>query len=157
MRPLSEATAKISGKSFERKYIALGRIVNNWTEIIGQSLADKAQPVKIFYRKSKDKNKQHAVLQIATSSAQAQRLHYQKGLMLERMNQIFGEEWITDIKFVPSVSNQTAKNIKTKKRPSPLTSAQKNSLSQMVFEIEDEDIKARLLALGTGIYQKEHS
>ncbi len=59
MRPLSEATAKIAGRSFEPKYIALGRIVNNWRDIAGTKLADKAQPVKIHYRKKHGEKKPH--------------------------------------------------------------------------------------------------
>ena len=152
MRPLSEATAKIAGKSFERKYIALGRIVNNWEDIVGQSFADKAQPMKIHYRKQKGKDKPLAILEIATSSADATRLHYQKGLILERMNQLFGERWITDLKFAPIVSNSSTKRMK--KTPSPLTSEQKKRVSEIVLDIVDVEIKQRLEKLGHNIWMK---
>lgn len=153
MRTLSEATAKIAGRSFQRKYIALGRIVNNWREIVGEGFAEKAQPVKIHYRKNKKRDKPDAILHIATNSSEAQKLQYQKGLMMERINQIFGEAWITDIKFVPVVANAPA--AKPKKRVAPLTSEQKKTLSDMVLAIEDDEIKDRLLSLGQGILRKE--
>lgn len=153
MRPLSEATAKIAGKSFQRKYIALGRIVKNWNEIVGEKLADKAQPVKIQYRKKKANEKPDATLEIAASSANATMLHYQKDLILERINQIFGERWVTGIRFVNVPSNAPVKA--RKKAKAPLTEGEKKTLSDMVFEVEDEEMRARLENLGQAIITDE--
>ncbi|MEZ5813454.1 MAG: DciA family protein [Alphaproteobacteria bacterium] len=149
MRPLSEATARIAGKSFERKYIALGRIVNNWRDIVGAQLADKAQPVKIHYRKKTGEKQPQATLEIAASSADATLLHYQKDLILERINQIFGESWISAIRFVHVASNMQGKA--PKKPKAPLTADEKKTLSDMLLEIEDGDMRARLERLGRSI------
>ena len=162
MKPLSEATAKIASKSFERKYIALGRIVKNWEEIVGAKLADKAQPVKIQYRyKSKNKNSKNkgekptATLEIATSSSHATALHYQKDLILERINQIFGERWVTAIKFV-NVPSNTIQKPKSKTKP-PLTTEEKKALSELTFSVEDEQMRKRLETLGTAIFTDQKS
>ena len=155
MRPLSESVAKVAGKSFERKYIALGRIVNNWREIAGEKLADKAQPVKIHYRKKHGEKKPEATLEIAASSSDATVLHYQKDLILERINQIFGERWITAVKFVPIASNTQGKTLKKPK--APLTAAEKKTLSGMVSGIEDGDMRARLENLGKHIIMDKKS
>lgn len=155
MRPLSEATAKIAGKSFERKYIALGQIVNNWSDIVGQKLADKAQPVKIHYRKRKDQKKPDATLEIAASSADATALHYQKDLILERINQIFGERWITAIKFINVAANTHSKSFKKPK--APLTEDEKKTLSHMLLKIEDEGMRSHLEKLGQAIIMDEKS
>ncbi|MBL4804479.1 MAG: DUF721 domain-containing protein [Alphaproteobacteria bacterium] len=153
MRRLSDATAKIAGKSFERKYIAIGRIVNNWSDIVGPKLADKAQPVKIHYRKQKNQPKPLATLEIATSSADATAMHYQKDLILERINQLFGEQWISAIRFVAIPSNAPIKPIK--KRKAPLTSDQKKTLSDMVLSVEDEYMRDRLKQFGEHIITSE--
>ncbi|MCB9983968.1 MAG: DUF721 domain-containing protein [Rhodospirillales bacterium] len=155
MRPLSEATARIAGKSFERKYIALGRIVNNWSDIVGEKLADKGQPVKIHYRKKKGAQKPEATLEIAASSADATLLHYQKDLILERINQIFGERWICAIKFVNIPSNTQGKVFKKPK--APLTAEEKKTLSDVLFGIEDADMRARLERLGQSIIMDDKS
>lgn len=158
MRPISEATARIAGQNFSRKYIALGRIVNCWNEIVGAELADKAQPVKIRYnRKHKHKRteKPEAALDIAVSSADATALHYQKDLILERINQIFGERWITAIRFVTMPVSQPP--LKRRKVKTPLTDAEKNSLSVMLKDIEDNDIRQRLEGLGQAIIAEERS
>jgi len=153
MRPLSEATARIAGKSFERKYIALGRLVENWPEIVGEKMAGKAQPVKIHYRKKRGEKKPEATLEIATTEANAQIMRYQVGLILERINQIFGEKWVTAIKFVSVPANSS--QIKAKKAKHPLTMDEKKTLSDMLFEIPDDDIKQRLENLGKAIIAEE--
>ena len=153
MRPLSEAAARIAGKSFERKYIALGRIVNSWSDIVGAKLADKAVPVKLHYRKKDKQKTAEATLEIATSSADATLLHYQKDLILERINQIFGERWITAIRFVSIPANTGA--LRRKKAQIPLTNPEKKHLSDMLNAIEDEDVRRRLEHLGQAILMEE--
>lgn len=154
MRPVSESTARIVKQSFNRKYIALGRIVNNWEEIVGVRLAHKAQPVKIRYRKRDKKNtKPDATLDIAVSSANATLLHYQKDVILERINQIFGEQWISAIRFVSIPSNQEVP--KLQKQKTPLTPAQKKTLSDVVADIADDGIREKLESLGHEIISSD--
>ena len=153
MRTLSEATAKIASLSFERKYIALGRVVQHWEAIVGTKLADKAQPVKIHYRKKTPKSSAQATLEIAASSADATLLHYQKDLILERINQIFGDRWITGVKFVQIASNAPAP--RRKKMQPPLTATEKKTLSGLLMCVEDEAIKTRLENLGQAIMMED--
>lgn len=156
MRPLSEATARVANQSFSSKYISLGRIINQWNEIVGEDLSDKAIPVKINYRKGTDKKKPNATLEIATSSANATTLHYQKGVILEKINRIFGNEWITDIKFV-SIGEMSNNTPEIRKIPKPLTSGDKKYLIEVLEEIEDIEIKERLENLGKAILAKAQS
>lgn len=149
MRPLSESTARVAGKSFERKYISLGRIVKHWPEIVGAALAEKAQPIKIHYRKKEKQEKPDALLEIATSSADATIMHYQKDLILERINQIFGERWVSAIRFVNVPANPSG--LKRKKIRQPLTNHKKKDLCDMLEIIEDAEIRARLERLGEAI------
>ena len=154
MRSLSEVTARITGQSFGRKYIALGRIVNSWTEIVGPELAAKTQPVKIGYnRKHKRVKKPEAVLDIAVTGADATVLHYQKDLILERINHIFGDRWITAIRFVTMPVTQGP--ARGRKPNIPLTEAEKNSLSHLLEEVTDEEIRTRLQNLGQAIIAEE--
>lgn len=154
MRPLSDAVTKVTGKTFSRKYVALGRILSQWTDIVGKDFASKAQPVKIHYRyKKKDKAKKEkpqATLEIATSSADATVMHYQKDVILQRINQIFGDEWITSIRFVTTPANRSPIPRRLKERLS-LSDEKKNYLSSALENIQDEEMKARLERLGAGI------
>jgi len=155
MRPLSESTARVSGKCFERKYISLGRIVKHWHDIVGGRLADKAAPVKLNYRKGAKGKKPTTSLDIAVDSSNATALHYQKDLILERINQLFGEEWITGIRFVHIPVNHNA--ISVKKQPTPLSSHEKKLLSEEVSRITDSEMQNRLLSLGEAIAVKSKS
>lgn len=157
MRPLSESTARVAAKSFQRKYIALGRIVKSWPAIIGEKMADKAHPAQIRYRKKRKKtDPTQTVLDIAVNNADATLLHYQKNLILERINNIFGENWIADIRFVPMVHNDRPHKQKTTQKSfRTLTEDENTALSGMIAEIEDEDLKNRLNALGQKVMTKD--
>jgi len=155
MRPLSDSVTKVTGKTFSRKYVALGRVISHWTDIVGKDFASKAQPVKIQYRYKKKtaqksnakKEKPQATLEIATSSADATIMHYQKDVILERINQIFGDAWITAIRFVTTPAN-SAPRPRSMKKAMPLSADKKNYLSGALSDIQDEEMKARLEKLG---------
>ncbi len=156
MRALSEITTSVTSKNFSRKFVSIGKIVALWPEVMGTQFAHKATPNRLLYRKPKSKNEQpRAILEIATSSADATLIHYQKDIILERLEQLFGQRWIHDIKFI-SVSRIQLQTRK-KNRTAPLTQKQKNHLSTLLGDVEDQDIQRRLLSLGQAILGKEQS
>ena len=127
----------------------MGKIVTQWREIIGDKLADHAQPLKIHYRKPKRKGlPATATLDIAASSAQASLMVMQKDVILEKINLIFGEKLITDIRFVHYQSPIKAKKIKAKVT---LDENEKNSLSELLDDIEDTELKERLNRFGESV------
>ncbi len=154
LKLISNAIPKVTDKTFKRKYIALGRIVTQWRDIVGDNMADHAQPLKIHYRKPKRKgDRATATLDVATSSAQASLLVMQKGVILEKINHIFADSLITDIKFV----HQTTHKPQTKvKKAAILSDEQKNSLSDMLDNIEDSELKARLASMGEAFFKDKN-
>lgn len=152
LKLLSNAVPAILGKTFERKYIALGRIVTHWNEIIGPDFADRAQPAKIHYKKPKNpKEKSTATLDIAASSADCAVLIYQKDVILQRINNIFGDAWVSDIKFL---HREIKKASKPARRTKTLTDGEKNHLSQMLEGIDDPELRETLEGLGKAILQE---
>lgn len=153
MKSVSKSVPSLLGKVFERKYIALGRIVTHWKEIVGDDFAERASPAKIHYYKPKNpKEKPKATLDIAASSADCAVLVYQKDLILQRINQIFGDQWVSDIKFLhiePKRKPKPAKRTKT------LTEDKKNHLSQMLATVDDPDVKEILQRMGQSILQEK--
>jgi len=154
MRPLSEAASSVTNDVFGRKYVALGRIISQWNEIVGEDLSTKAQPVALKYKNFKDKSGKiqknpDATLEIATTSAHATRLHYQKDLILERINRIFGERWITAIRFVnvPSNAPERPKMQKVKE----LSVEEKNYISETLDYITDIEVRNRLENFGKAL------
>lgn len=130
----------------------LGRLVTHWTDIVGPDLADKAQPVKLRYRKIPG-GKPEVSLDISSTTAEATLLHYRKDLILERINQIFGERLITALRFVPQAANELASRRKiTRHRPIPAEKQQE--LSNILDKIDDPELKERLETLGKSILQE---
>lgn len=153
MNPVSRSVPKLLGKVFERKYIALGRIVTHWKEIVGPDFAERAQPAKIHYIKPRaPKEKPMATLDIAASSADCAVLIYQKDVILQRINNLFGAGWVHDIKF-RHVEPKTKS--KPPKRTKPLTEDEKNHLSQLLETVDDPELKERLAKLGQSILQEQ--
>lgn len=131
----------------------LGRLVTHWTDIVGKDLADRAQPVKIRYRKVPGEKSPEAVLDIAAPTAEATLLHYRKDLILERINQIFGEKLVTALRFVPLASNEAPPRRPSLLRRRPVSPAEKEQLANILDKIDDPGLKERLETLGTSILQ----
>lgn len=153
LKPLSEKIPAIADQVFARKFVMLGRILTHWQDIVGDDLANKTQPVKLHYRKAKDGSKQAtASLDISASSADATMLYYRKDLILERINQIFGDRWITAIRFVPSETAE--QDFKSPPKPrKTLTENDKLYLSEVLESIDDPELKDRLEKLGQAMLQ----
>lgn len=155
LRLLSDAVPRVTGKTFLRKYIALGRVVSNWPDIIGQDMAARAQPLKIHYRKvpgDKSDKKRLATLEIGATSADCVVLQMQKGLILERINRVFGENWITDIKLTHIAPE---KKLVAPRKKRPLDPAQQKYLAEVLEEVTDPDIKQRLNGLGKALLEDQ--
>jgi hypothetical protein len=155
LRLLSDTIPKIAGKVCGgRKYTMLGRVVTRWADIIGADMAGKTQATALKYRSKKGQEPEFT-LEIAASSADATLLQYRIGLILERINQIFGERMITAIRFVPIPVNSNRKA--PLKRKIPLTEAEKNSLYGMLAGVDDPELAERLQSLGLALLQDKKS
>lgn len=114
---------------------------------MGAEMATKTQPVKIHYKRQKDKrSKPEGHLEVAASSADAAILVYRKDLILERINRIFGDRWVTDIKYI-HIDPQTARTI-ARRHKKPLDEADKGFLAKTLENISDPGLKERLQRFG---------
>lgn len=155
LRPLADGVSSITSKTFSRKFVSLSRILSSWPDIVGHDMAGRAQPVKLNYRKPKDsKESPKATLEIAVSSADSVTLHYQTDLILERINQIFGERWITSIRFVHQAANKPDES-----EPPPivktLSAQDEATVSASLDGIEDPDLRKQLEMLGHAVLRKK--
>ena len=156
LRPLSTSISKLTSATFSKKFVALGRVLNNWNDIIGPEMAFKTQPSKIYYRKPKSNaDKPQATLEIAVTSSDAAILHYQKDLILARINQIFGDQWITAIRFVHIPANTESSFLSDRVSTTGLAQADVDQIKNDLSGIVDEDIRNCLEKLGQSILKKE--
>lgn len=130
----------------------LGRLVTHWADIVGADMAAQAQPVKIRYFKAKKEgDKPTAALDIAATSADATVLMYRKDLILERINQIFGERLIGAIRFVPVAANSQPPSRHGFGKRKTLTEDEKTYLSGVLETVGDEALAEKLRQLGSAI------
>lgn len=123
---LSRPIRKVTGQTFARKFITLGRVLNYWPEIVGPDLALQAYPVGMKVRKApsgkngpKDSKKLEAVLEVSATSADATLIHYQKPLILERLHQMLGDRIVVDIRVVHGGPKAPTSPVKNTSRPIP--------------------------------------
>ena len=155
LKPLSHGVANITRQSFAKKFVALSRILEHWPDIIGKEFASIAQPQKLSYRKPKTKDdKPEATLHIMANPADATSLHYQTDLILERINQIFGDRWITKVKF-EAISGITEPLTPLRKPAKPLNPAAQMRLNEVLEDISDPELRLRLEKLGQGVLRKQ--
>lgn len=158
LRPLSATISQLTSATFSKKFVSLGRILNLWDDIVGSEMAVKAQPAKIHYRKPKEKGERpQATLDIAVSSADAAVLHYQKDLILERINQLFGDKWVTGIRFVHRAHNGNENDASDINSLPRLSEGEKANLKASLTYIDDEEIRNRLEKLGQSVLRKERA
>lgn len=152
LKPLSHGVRSISGKTFDKKFVALGRVLDLWDQIVGADMAEKAQPVKL--RMQKRKGKHYRILVIGVPSALSTMLHYQKGIIKERIGRLLGDDFISDIEFVATEARHkdgAPQQMKAK----PLEEKDKQDLSNMLETVEDMDLKSRLNSFGESVIQKD--
>ncbi len=158
LRPISDSVARLTKDTFSRKFVSLGRILSSWAYVVGPELAGRTQPLKLHYRKPKnDKEKPQASLDIAVTSADATLLHYQKDLILERINQLFGERWVNAIRFVHAAANtDQLEETRSPLAAIRLTPEQQASVKEVVSGVADEEIRNKLEKLGQDVLKRRN-
>ena len=154
LRPIARSVKQVTSKVCEKKFISLGRVLALWGDIIGEEISAYAEPSGIKVRKvGRGKNQVfEKTLKISVVPAQSMKLAYRKGMILERINRLLPYEGITDLEFVP-VARKI--DVKIKKAEKDLSDNEKNYLSSVLDDIEDGEIKERLLSMGQSMLHKE--
>ena len=133
----------------------LGRIYAHWPQIIGEDYAEKALPIALKTRPIQKKNgvKKYDIevtLCIITNSANALPLSYQKERILGRIEHIFGERIVTDLKITQNHSFQKSstanKSVKT-------SFANKDEINEMLKNVTDEALRETLEQFSQSLYQ----
>ena len=131
----------------------LGRLVTQWTDIIGTDLAARTAPAGL--KRYKSEGAYRICLDIAASAADAATLIYRQDIIIEKINRFLGEETVSAIRFVPTTAHKSA--LSRRKTTKILTPEEKTYLSGVVEAVADADIKESLQALGTAILQDRKS
>lgn len=129
---------------FGKKHIAYGRILDHWTEIMGQQLCQKTSPQSVRYRKSKT-GEITTILVIECSSADALLVNYQKLMILERINHLIGKPRFVDILLEHTSPAFAVKDLMQKQEGFNAVKPELDTnIQDMINHIEDDQLKERL-------------
>lgn len=152
LRPVSASIRKVAATATGKRLVMLGRLLENWEDIVGAELASKCQPSAMKVS-GKEKEKK-ATLHITCDPAFSTTLHYQQDLILSRIGRVMGNNFVTKLKIVAGHVSVSLPPVK-KPAPAPLTESQKQRLSEALDGINDPELTACLTRLGQAVIRTE--
>jgi hypothetical protein len=136
---LPQATDPIA----RRRGFQNGEILTRWADIVGPEVAEKSSPEQLSYAQGKGIG---GTLRVRVESAWALELQHMEPVIIERINTFFGHAAVSHLKLIQAPLEQSAA---PKREPAPeITEAQHQALDQVVGDVEDDDLRASLRALG---------
>ena len=141
----------------ETRGFSQSRVLTHWAEIVGEATAKIAHPVDVGYAKGGF----GATLTVLTSGAQAPMLEMQKEQIRKKVNACYGYNAIARIRITQTARTGFAEGKlafdhgpKTPRGPKPEAKAAAQTLAQPV---QNEDLRAALVALGANVINKRPS
>ena len=146
-RALAGSLAAVTKTVFARRGFADGAILKDWAAIAGAHLAAHSQPEKIAYPKgSGDGGTLH--LRIDSGSMAIELQHLQP-LLIERINGYFGFKAVDRLKIIqgplPDRTEKAAWSTRT------LETGEESELAESLMDVDDDDIRKALQALGRAV------
>ncbi|TWG89671.1 hypothetical protein L598_000800001350 [Mesorhizobium sp. J18] len=134
----------------KRAGISIG-LVQSWEEIVGERLAATSRPERIVWprRMGDDDPFEPATLVIACEGMAALRLQHETMEVIGRVNAFLGFAAIGRIRIVQKPV--AAGRRRPVKAPKPLSAAEKERVSGLTKEIEDDGLREALRRLGASV------
>lgn len=138
---------KIGGAAEAKKSASIIRIINHWPDIIGKDIASKTAPIKIIFKrqKNRDTNEQESVmaLQLKAEGALGTTIAMRETIILDRLNRLFGHENFKKLDIIHGTVSSLQTPM-TKKKPDITYDIQ-------LPDIDDPILKSRLESLGQAV------
>ena len=146
-RALASSLSAVTKTVFGKRGFADGAILKDWAAIAGAHLATHSQPEKIAYPKgSGDGGTLH--LRIDSGSMAIELQHLQP-LLIERINGYFGFKAVDRLKIIqgplPDRTEKAAWSTRT------LETGEESELAESLMDVDDDDIRKALQALGRAV------
>ena len=133
---MNRLLAEVFDRRKWRNRVELHRVFEFWNETVGKEIAAVAQPAMI---------RGHVLRVKVKDSIWMQHLHLQKIMLLEKINQEFDGEKLTDIHFQLDSSLSTPREPEPeKKKPVLLDKNQEKEFDNLIGSLGNDDLKASL-------------
>ena len=141
----------------EHRGFAVTRLLTHWAEVVGDAIAQVATPVNVSY----GKGGMGATLTVLTTGAQAPMLEMQKEQIREKVNACYGYRAISRVRITQTAPTGFAEGRvafapapSRKKTMDPALQSAADALSE---NIQSDDLRAALAALGANVLTKQKS
>lgn len=138
----------------ERRGFAEMRLLTNWVEIVGQSVAAIAQPVKVSY----SRDGLGATLTVLSEGARAPELQMMLPELKEKVNACYGYSAISRIRITQTgeqgFAEVAAPFVHKPSQPKELSSTKKAELNASLASVGDDRLRAALENLGKNVLSK---
>ena len=138
----------------ERRGFAETRLLTHWAEIVGQSVAAIAQPVKVSYAREGF----GATLTVLTDGARAPELQMMLPELKDKVNACYGYTAISRIRITQTGEAGFAEHAATfahkPTAPKALSAAQAADLTASLAPVTDDRLRAALESLGRNVLNK---
>ncbi len=117
------------------------RLLGAWSEVVGEGVAERTQPVRIENR---------VLLLKVTNSVWMQQLQFMKELIIKKLHDKTGIDWVKDLRFYIGEVENTARGAKKQlaKRDWPrLNESDLENISRQVSGLQDPEMKKILSEL----------
>lgn len=153
-RPVADFVSKLLDPVIERRAGMTMDLVASWEEIVGEKHAAHSQPEKLDWprRAHEEEPFQPATLVIACAGPQAVFVQSDSDTIIARVNAYFGFAAVARLKIVQRPLAKTEK--KPRKTAPSLPSSQQRRLIQLLATVEDENLRAALVRMGTGVFSE---
>jgi hypothetical protein len=147
-RKLAELTAEFMADAFKKQGFARTELVTRWKAIAGAEIAACAEPIKLQWPRTKDREESEpATLVLRGEGPAALEIQHQTGVIIERVNRFFG--WPA----VGRIALRQAPLSRPKVRPAlpkedPVETAK---VAATLTGIADDELRMALARLGAAV------
>ena len=153
MQKVSYLVDKVTKPILQKFGFYHNKIITDWRLIVGDKVATCSTPTKLILKKGKYDG---TLFINVTSSSIATELYYQTDLILEKLAFYFGYRAVTKLKIVQTPNYDGTQPIPAKQNPETiLANTQKDHLTTMLSEIEDEGLRSALFTLGAYVITRD--
>ena len=143
------------GKTAMKRGFTYSRLLTNWSEIVGEAIAEISAPLSVRY----GRNAVCGTLDVLTSGARAQELAMSIPDVVERINSFHGYRAISDIRVTQISRDSTVKREPVDEPVTPIEPSPKirKIVAEATKGIDDEALRNQLSELGIGLLTRRYS
>jgi len=150
-RALAGSLSAVTKTVFAKRGFADGAILKDWPVIAGGHLAAHSQPEKIAY--PRDAGSGGTLHLRIDSGGMATELQHLEPLLIERINGYFGFKAVERLKITQGPLPESGE--KPDWTPRPLDKEEETGLAESLMDVEDDDLRRALRALGRAVIGRQ--